>query len=468
MGFLETTPQPPMLCYEIDDESLRLVLQMQLEDLENIKESGKGKCRVDQVSDLDLAVDAYHAELESQAVLAADRCICKSMAKANRSDSLLIMILTKQENQATRDRAAAIRLSEGAALGDDVSPTNPPTLSEESCTNEEDEMFVRKLESLYVSVDYGEDDDEDDDEEPESSLWAASRKQSDAAAIKSTRREKKTTCDSCSNTYTLSAVAQLPCKHNYCRDCLRTLFELSLTDESLFPPRCCKLPIPVDRGNARALLSSKLVGEFRAKEIEFSTPNRTYCHRPTCSRFIPMEFIRADVGTCPQCRHQTCTMCKGAEHGNQDCAQDTLTQALLEVAAANGWQRCFSCRRIVELDHGCYHMTCPCGSQFCYLCGLQWKTCTCEQWNEERLIARANVIMNREAGAMHLNAAARAQRVEQEALNLVQNHQCAHSRWRSRSGGFRCEECHDRLPSFIYECTQCHIHACRRCRHNRL
>lgn len=134
MSIPETAPKPPMLCYEIDDESLRLVLQMQLEDLEDIKESSKGKCRVDEISDLDLAVDAYHAELESQAVLAAaaDRCMCKSMAKANQSDGLLITILTKQENQATRDREAAIRLSNGATLGEDVSSTNLPVSSDES------------------------------------------------------------------------------------------------------------------------------------------------------------------------------------------------------------------------------------------------------------------------------------------------------------------------------------------------
>ncbi|KAG7048394.1 IBR finger domain-containing protein [Colletotrichum scovillei] len=473
MSIPETAPKPPMLCYEIDDESLRLVLQMQLEDLEDIKESSKGKCRVDEISDLDLAVDAYHAELESQAVLAAaaDRCMCKSMAKANQSDGLLITILTKQENQATRDREAAIRLSNGATLGEDVSSTNLPVSSDESSANAEDEMFLRKLASLYVSVDYGEeenDDDDDDEEEPESSSWAASRKQPDAVAIRPTRREKKTTCDSCKDAYHPIAVAQLPCKHNYCRDCLRTLFELSLTDESLFPPRCCKLPIPVDGGYASVLLPPKLVGEFRAKEVEFSTPNRTYCHRPTCSKFIPKEFIRADVGTCPQCQQQTCTMCKGAEHGNQDCAHDTLMQALLEVAATNKWQRCFSCRRIVELNHGCYHITCPCGSEFCYLCSLRWKTCTCELWNEERLYARANVLVNREAGAIDLNAAARARRVEREARNLVAHHECLHDTWMRRNGSFRCEECRDRLPEYIYECAQCRIHACHRCRHNQL
>jgi ribonuclease I len=28
---------------------------------------------------------------------------------------------------------------------------------------------------------------------------------------------------------------------------------------------------------------------------------------------------------------------------------------------------------------------CPCGAQFCYVCGLKWQTCSCELWNEDRL-----------------------------------------------------------------------------------
>ncbi|KAK1721081.1 IBR finger domain-containing protein [Colletotrichum lupini] len=443
-----------MLLYDVDDETLRLVLQMHLEDLESIRQSNKGKCRADEATDHDIAIETYKSEIEAHALLAADRRMCKSIAKANQTDARLITNLARQEDQAARDRAAAIRLSDGGELDEDV-PAAP-----------EDEM-LRKLKALFVSAS-GEEEAHDDEEDtlspPESSSWAASRLQTNLPAANPT----KLTCDSCTNTYPSTTVAHLPCKHNYCRDCLRTLFQLSLTDESLFPPRCCRQPIPIDDNNIRAFLPSQLIGSFRAKELELLTPDRTYCHRPTCSRFIPKEFTRGDIGTCPACQHETCLMCKCAGHGEQDCTQDTQTQALLEVAAANGWQRCFGCRRVVELDHGCNHMTCPCGAQFCYLCGERWKTCTCAQWNEERLVARANAIVDRRADALHLDAAARAQRVEREAHNLVENHQCVHPTWRSRSGGFRCEECHDFLREFIYECAQCRIHACRRCRHNRL
>ncbi|KAK1992544.1 hypothetical protein LX36DRAFT_588219 [Colletotrichum falcatum] len=53
---------------------------------------------------------------------------------------------------------------------------------------------------------------------------------------------------------------------------------------------------------------------FLAKEVEFPTPNRTYYHIPTCSRFIPKEYIKANVVTCKQCGQRTYTICKGAEY----------------------------------------------------------------------------------------------------------------------------------------------------------
>jgi hypothetical protein len=39
----------------------------------------------------------------------------------------------------------------------------------------------------------------------------------------------------------------------------------------------------------------------------------------------------------------------------------------------------------VELSTGCFHMTCRCKAQFCYLCAARWKSCACVQWNERRL-----------------------------------------------------------------------------------
>lgn len=164
------------------------------------------------------------------------------------------------------------------------------------------------------------------------------------------------TCRSCLMTHLSSKeVASCPCSHEYCADCRRSLFEAAIANESLFPPKCCGKPIPVD--DDRHFLTPKLLSEFHAKETEFSTPNRTYCHRPVCSAFIPKDSIKHDIAACPKCRHETCVMCKGASHrAAEDCKQDKATQLLLELAAKNRWQRCYSCGRVVELEPGCYHM----------------------------------------------------------------------------------------------------------------
>ncbi|KAK1573278.1 IBR finger domain-containing protein [Colletotrichum navitas] len=445
-----------MLCYDVDDETLSLILQLQIEDLENIKQKSKGKHRQDEITDAALAVDTYESDLRSLVRIASDRCMCKSITKANRLDGRLISILGGQEKQAARDREVAVRLSRG----EQVDGYHPPDAAQGNAPTDIDEELLNRLESIYVSADGYE----DISDQAESSTWASSRIQ----ATEKIKMDKliKRQCISCLDIFICADMARCPCGHQYCQTCLRELFATSLTDESLFPPKCCGKSIPIN--DYWRFLPSTLATDFRAKEVEFSTPNRTYCHIPTCSRFIPKEFIKADVASCKGCGQRTCTMCKGAEHKDQDCVQDTLTQNLLEVAAANGWQRCFSCRAIVELDHGCNHMTCRCGTQFCYVCGLQWKTCSCDQWNEERLYARANVIVNRDANAFLLDHEDRARRVEREAQNLVTNHQCLHGTWRSRSGSYRCEECHDRLSVYIYECAQCRIRACRRCRFNRL
>ncbi|TDZ60526.1 hypothetical protein CTRI78_v004898 [Colletotrichum trifolii] len=261
-----------MLCDDIDDETLRLVLQIQLEDLESIKQSSKGKTRQGEFSDADIAVEAYKSELKTRMLLASDRCMCKSIAKANQLDGRLVSILASQEKQAARDREAALRLSRGGKIEQD--PHTDATQGKPSA--EVDEELLSKLKSLYVSTDDYDDDDILD--QAESSTWAASRGQT-ADATSAVKREKRM-CNSCLSNYIVTDL----------------------------------------------LLSSKLIGEFQAKAVEFSTPNRTYCHKPTCSTFIPKEFIKDDIAFCQRCGYRTCVMCKGAEHKNQDCAQDTLTQ----------------------------------------------------------------------------------------------------------------------------------------------
>lgn len=179
----------------------------------------------------------------------------------------------------------------------------------------------------------------------------------------------------------------MPCGHIYCNDCLLQLFSKVITNESLYPPRCCQRNIELD--TVRERLSPELCMRVEAKALELDTVDRTYCPHATCATFIPpTRAMEEEMGcpknvTCPRCGQKACRRCKREAHFGRRC-DITEDKEVLEVTQYSGFQRC-KCGHVVELNTGCYHMTCRCGRQFCYLCGRVWKTCDCVQFEGQRL-----------------------------------------------------------------------------------
>ncbi|KAK4233576.1 hypothetical protein C8A03DRAFT_47915 [Achaetomium macrosporum] len=391
----------------VDDETLSLIIQLQIEDFDEVARTtqpkGKGRPGDQDVrADFLTAIEAYRDDLEKTAQVLADEAMCKSITRAVETDAELVAAAVSEEEQTIRDRALAFRLS-GRTQSVSRSIARSPDSSDNQLLT--DAKVFRRSRPLPL--------------QPE-----------------------RRACVACTEQY------------EYCDVCLRALFTSSLVDETLFPPKCCKQPIPL--GSCATLLTSDIIAEYGPKEAEFRTPaaQRTYCR--ACSTFVPPEYVKGDVAYCgqPGCSAQTCTFCKAASHEATDCPQDPTRQDVLRLAAAEGWQHCFGCKRIVELDAGCYHITCRCGAQFCYVCGEAWKRCQCPQWDERRLLRRAE--------------ANRAAMVEQERAHLRENHDCDHRSWRFVQGEHECELCHDTLKAFIWYCCQCHLAACSRCRRNRL
>lgn len=137
----------------------------------------------------------------------------------------------------------------------------------------------------------------------------------------------------------------------------------------------------------------------------------------------------------------------------------------------------------VERPIDCIGTRCKCRTQFCYLCAARWKTCTCVQWDETRLLERAQEFRNRFRNPDNDNAQQQANavgpacprppataqnRIGQIIENLRERHACTHRRWNAVYGSHECDECHDEMPDYIYQCRQCRIRACRKCRFNRL
>lgn len=91
-------------------------------------------------------------------------------------------------------------------------------------------------------------------------------------------------CDACMEATGIEESLHLQCEHTYCHACLLTLFTSAMSDTTLFPPQCCKLPITIDA--CRTVLSEELIKEFELKVEELATPHPTYCANVNCSKFI--------------------------------------------------------------------------------------------------------------------------------------------------------------------------------------
>ena len=199
------------------------------------------------------------------------------------------------------------------------------------------------------------------------------------------------------------AEIRAPCGHYYGIDYVTDLFQSATRDETLFPPRCCRQNIPF--AWVQPHLSQALVTTFQQKQVEFSTLKRVYCSSPTCSRFLgPLSegISRSKVYTCPApgCERRTCAKCREQHNGDwmHACRPDADANQVLELGRASGWARCPGCSQMIELNMGCFHMTCRCRTEFCYLCRARWKTCPCPQWDERRLLAAAEERVDAQLG----------------------------------------------------------------------
>ncbi|KAL9032753.1 MAG: hypothetical protein Q9180_006324 [Flavoplaca navasiana] len=99
-------------------------------------------------------------------------------------------------------------------------------------------------------------------------------------------------CVICNDELRPEKTIQLPCGDRYCHECLVSLFNASMKDDSLFPPRCCEqIPLSV----VQHLFPPNFADTFQMRQVELSTPDRTYCADRHCSRFISPNKIEEDT-----------------------------------------------------------------------------------------------------------------------------------------------------------------------------
>ncbi|KAK5109351.1 hypothetical protein LTR62_007120 [Meristemomyces frigidus] len=244
---------------DMDPLTLSTIVELQLQDSQQLVANAKGKEREGTMSDGALALQMYIEDLTTMSAVLDDRRIAQSVTTAVLLDSRFLRREYELQDQAARDHQLARSMQDDGAAVPAHASTKPSSGGEQDIWM--DDEFLAKMAAMYVgpstppALVY---DSDSDGTVAESSHWAAVRGKNETP--------KKGHCIACGDDMDFIDVARVPCNHEYCRPCLAQLFELSMTDESLFPPRCDSLEIPVAR--VRFWLPDDLLKRYEAAYSE--------------------------------------------------------------------------------------------------------------------------------------------------------------------------------------------------------
>jgi hypothetical protein len=305
---------------DMDPLTFTKIVQAQLENIEPLSPPGKGKQRAGTVTDAQLALQVYVDDLAHLHGVNSNHLLAPSVSEAPLRSISAIEDASRRDHLFDQDCEFALQELQRKEA-DPLKELWPVLMDSDS------------EESLIAA---------------ESSTWAA------AQNIRESR--SKRICIACGEQRLIRDLAAVPCKqeHEYCRDCLSRAIELAIEDESFFPPRCDGEIIPLDVFDA--FLPRSLTDHYRSKALEYETKDRTYCYESTCAAFIPPDSTDELSVKCPTCHKTTCIRCKSSGHFG-DCVGDEAMGQLKETANRKRWQICYMCNSIVQLEHGCNHIT---------------------------------------------------------------------------------------------------------------
>ncbi|KAJ2936672.1 hypothetical protein H1R20_g414, partial [Candolleomyces eurysporus] len=173
----------------------------------------------------------------------------------------------------------------------------------------------------------------------------------------------------------------LSCGHSCCEPCIRHYLTSAATSNN-FPLVCmgdeatCNAPIsiPIIQRYLTKQRFDHLIDVAFSAHIQSNPQKFKYCTTPDCT-----QIYQCDTGKqfhkCPSCFSKICSSCNEEAHEGMTCKerriqsnpaeQERLTE---EWAQSNNIKRCPSCNILTEKTEGCNHMTCPCGTHFCWIC----------------------------------------------------------------------------------------------------
>jgi len=135
-------------------------------------------------------------------------------------------------------------------------------------------------------------------------------------------------------------------------------------------------------------------------EASGGTDSLERCVNDSCGAwFIVPACSGVAAVACPSCKFATCALCKRPwrlhADGSRTCAEvraldrEAIMEQLFATRQADKYKLCPSCNEAVfkAHQHGCHHVSCVCGTEFCYTCGADlnasYHEAACEQFCDD-------------------------------------------------------------------------------------
>ena len=186
----------------------------------------------------------------------------------------------------------------------------------------------------------------------------------------------------------LSDPKSLSCNHRFCRSCFKDYLEIKIKDgQDAVQTRCpgFRCPLIVPRTFFLDLVSPELGVKFSDSWcvnslVQSLKHELKFCPNPHCDlvvhQLVPSD--RPSAVTCG-CGFDFCFACTNESHLPTTCAASVKWSEKNSSESQNvSWiiantKPCPKCRKPIEKNQGCNHMTCrSCRTEFCWICLKPW------------------------------------------------------------------------------------------------
>ncbi|XP_061367272.1 probable E3 ubiquitin-protein ligase ARI7 isoform X1 [Gastrolobium bilobum] len=197
---------------------------------------------------------------------------------------------------------------------------------------------------------------------------------------------RELTCGICFENYPRARIETATCGHPYCFSCWAGYIGTSINDG----PGCLMLRCPDPSCGAAVgqdminLLASdedkEKYSRYLLRSYIEDNKKTKWCPAPGCEYAVTFDAGSGNYDVSCLCSYSFCWNCTEEAHRPVDCG--TVARWILKNSAESenmNWilansKPCPKCKRPIEKNQGCMHMTCtpPCKFEFCWLCLGAW------------------------------------------------------------------------------------------------